>query len=220
MKKFSTLLIIIIGLGLCLANLQAYALGTTIIRPKIKTFNSLKISGDWNVVVNKGDNYNVTLIVPGNVINRLDVYKKGSILHIGLKSGGFSLFSSSYSNLKAIITMPKLRSVHCSGDTKIKLSNFAGDKFNLKVSGDSYVFGANNVFKTFTVKGSGDSKINFNKSKITNANIFISGDGSVLLNMDGGALMGRLSGAATIKYTGGTSNVNGETSGAARISKQ
>lgn len=179
-------------------------------------FDAISATGAWDISVNKGDTYAVEVVVPENVEQRLDVHSSGGSLTIGLKPGT----TLTDWRLKASVTMPSLNAISLSGANRARLTGFSGDQLRVSCSGAATVSGSGGGYKAMEIRGSGAASVDFHGLPAVKANVVMSGAGQARLEMQGGALTGRLSGAAKVVYGGSVSTQSIKTSGIGNVSHQ
>jgi hypothetical protein len=99
-----------------------------------KDFSKLNISHGFSVQITASSTYKVSVTVPENVIEHLDVKQIGDTVSIGLEI-------NTYSNVhpRAVVTMPDLRGCSLSGGSRGTVSGFqSGSALELHSSGGSH----------------------------------------------------------------------------------
>lgn len=105
----------------------------------VQGFSEVEISSAVRFEITQSPDYSVKASGDEKLVERLKVEVSGETLRIGLKSG-LHLFSLGHfdGNVKAIITMPKLRKLTASGACSGTARGFkSGDDFDLELSGAS-----------------------------------------------------------------------------------
>lgn len=104
-----------------------------------KDFTSVAVGYGCETVIEKGDSYSVEVVVNENLKEYLDVYQKGDEIVIRMK--GMRSYSSL--NLKAIITMPEIKSLSLSGGSRVNLKGefTTASNIYLALSGGSELYG-------------------------------------------------------------------------------
>ena len=194
-------------------------------------FKRLVISHAFVADVKQSDTYRVEITVDDNLVDHLDVSKRGDTLYVGMDD--ISIFGDA--TFRATITMPTLDGLEASGASKVTATGFrSSNAFDLEVSGASSfqgeidcgdmhirVSGASSA--TFDGTGrnadigvSGASRARLGGFALQNVNIEASGASSATVNV-AGRLNAEASGASTILYVGSPQLGNIEQSGASSV---
>lgn len=176
-------------------------------------FTGVSASGAWELTIQVGSHYTVSVSVPENLARRVSVHTRGTTLVIGLEPGT----TLTAQPLKAEITTPALSDLQLSGANRVTFTGFAGRKLTVECSGAAEVTGAGRGYQLAVIKASGASSVMFRDLPIVNAEVTLSGAGHAELRMNGGRLSGRLSGAARVTYSGTVAAETIETSGIASV---
>jgi hypothetical protein len=197
-------------------------------------FNRVEVSSAFEFEISRSNSYSISVTVDDNVIERVKVTKEGDTLKISLETtprlGSLTL--------KAIVTMPYLRSLAISGASRGTVSGFSSaNDVDIEVSGASKVTGditAGDV--DFNVSGastvqlegsandiianvSGASRFNLGGFTVNNANVTFSGASTGTVNLSG-KLDANLSGASKLAYVGEPTMGTINTSGASTLKKE
>jgi serine/threonine-protein kinase len=110
---------------------------------EIADFSSVQVGSTFRAEITRGDKFKVTTSADDNVIEHIQVVKKGKTLIIGLERGlNFQLKEP----LKAELVIPALDALDVGGASDVKLSGFRSqENFKLKLSGASHVVGSMEV---------------------------------------------------------------------------
>jgi hypothetical protein len=166
---------------------------TAQIQYAFKDFDGLSVSSGYDVYVEKGDNYSITITVDAEHVERIKASVNNGVLSLGVESGLFKNIKT----LKAYITMPRLSSVTLSGGTDL-------------VSNDVFVI---ENFKA-TTSGGSDMSVNLRAEK---ADISLSGGSDLKMNIETTDLTLKSSGGSDAKLTGKAINVSFTSSGGSDI---
>lgn len=100
-----------------------------------KDFDGLSISSGYDVYVEKGDQYSITITVDAEYVERIKAsVSSGGTLSLGVESGLFKNIKT----LKAYIVMPRLSSVTLSSGSDLASSDtFVGENFRATISSGS-----------------------------------------------------------------------------------
>jgi hypothetical protein len=184
-------------------------------------FTGVTVSGQWQVTLERGAAWRVTIDVPTELVDQVRVEKNGNELEIGSEGGWrFGGFGRDEPPLRTTITMPALESIVLSGASTVSFSGFEGDRLSLTSSGASEVRAASGRFENLTLVVSGAGNIDLGGVPVTNADIRVSGAGNIDLNMAGGKLTGSMSGAGNLDYVGTVSEQNVSSSGVVNIKRR
>jgi hypothetical protein len=118
-------------------------------------FTRLDVRSAFEVYVNRGDSYHVTITTDDSLLQSLDIEKKEDTLHIGLKEPDLPVDAT----LKAEITMPDLRGINLSGASKATVNGFSSrERLEFDVSGASslHIIGLESGVTEFHVSGASD----------------------------------------------------------------
>jgi putative autotransporter adhesin-like protein len=182
-------------------------------------FDGVDVNGQWQVTIERGDAWRVSVEVPAEVIGRVSVERIGNelVLQSPWWLGDFDRAGGA---VRANITMPALEALDLSGSTRLSFSGFDGSALSVDTSGGVEVRGAASRFDTLTLDLSGAGNINLADVPVTDADVDISGAASVTLRMAGGRLTGDLSGAANLEYFGTVSEESIDKSGFVNVRKR
>ncbi len=164
----------------------------------IKNFNSIRASGNWNLVLKQGDVYVVEVNAPEYLLEAIIVEKDKSTLRLGVEEG----WRSRHSEIEATIRFPKIENLSVRGSVKVDMQGFQSQRLKIKASGSTILKGRTNEIHDLRVKGSGSTNIDLSGNPVTFAEIDLSGSSEVFLSMAGGDLKGSISGSGTVIYDG------------------
>ncbi len=174
-------------------------------------FDGVDVAGQWQVTIERGDAWRVTVEVPAEYADQVRVERGGDVLNLayafrfgGFTRGGFGGVDRQ-PPFQATITMPALETVGLLGASRLSFSGFEGGALSLHVSGATDLTGAASRFDALTLYLSGAGSVNLADVPVTDANVDISGAARVTLRMAGGRLSGDLSGTANLEYYGAVS---------------
>jgi hypothetical protein len=181
-------------------------------------FNRLDISDGFFVDVQQGDSFSVVIRVDDNLVEYLQVVKRGSTLQIGLKPG--RIYDLLDATLEADVTMPELTGLDLSGGSHVTLSGFksvqaldadlsggshlqgvveAGDA-RFEISGGSHVTLSGSA-GDLMVNASGGSHARLADLAVADAEVDASGGSHVTVNPSG-SLDADASGGSQVRYLG------------------
>ena len=194
-------------------------------------FTRLDISNAFVADVRQSDTYRVEITVDDNLVDHLDVSKRGDTLYVGLDE--ISLLGDV--TLRATIAMPSLEGLEASGAANVTAAGFrTSARFDLEVSGASTFRGeidCGDIYmrvsgaSTVTLDGSGRngdigvsgaSRARLEGFTLQDVDMEASGASSVTVNLTG-RLDAEASGASTIRYLGNPRLGRIEESGASSV---
>jgi len=143
-----------------------------------KDFDGLIASSGYDIYVEKGDNYSITIIVDAEHAERIKVSVSGGVLSLGVESELFKKIKT----LKAYITMPRLSSVTLSSGCDL-------------ASSDTFV---TETFKAILSSGS-DMNINIRAEKV---HVTMSSGSNLKMNVETTELSLTSSSGSDAKLTG------------------
>jgi hypothetical protein len=122
-----------------------------------KDFSKVEVSGPFEVTLERGDKFNVSITGDDNLLQFIDVQNAGGKLSIDIQSG---INVRPKSGLKAKIDMPAIEVVDLRGACRGSLNGFKGGKdLKIKVEGASTITGEIQAGK-LALDASGASQIN------------------------------------------------------------
>jgi hypothetical protein len=176
-------------------------------------FSRIDARGHWQIMLERGADWDVSLSYPESMRDRLRVRVDGDRLVLGYRGGsGFRWFGNDES-VTARIVLPELSAVDLAGAGTIDMTGFNGDQLTINASGASEIKGHDGRYEDLNIIVSGAGDVNLTDMPAVNARVVLSGAGQVTLTMDGGTLGGTVSGVGQIKYHGTVSEQNVVTSG-------
>lgn len=199
-------------------------------------FEAVEVSHAFDVVIEQGDRFQVTVKTHENLVQYLDVKVEGDTLHVGFKG----LHSLNNTDGEVYVRMPRLRAVGLSGACDAELrGDWKSESFSVDLSGASELkgqldageaklecSGASSLILTGTanktaIDGSGASKFHLENFTTGDLHIELSGASHATVTING-RLDADLSGASSLHYGGNPTLGSTDTSGASsmkRISK-
>lgn len=194
------------------------------------SFEKVKSSGDFNVHITKGDDYEVVINAEQNIIPYIETYGSGNTLNIDIR--GIHNIQNTLP-MEVFVTTPNLNGVKLSGSGIITTDYFYSDDFNIIISGSGYISAAVDALKIdalisgsgkldisgntnsggFNISGSGE--IDAYNLALHNCNAKISGSGDLWVNVEQN-LVAHISGSGTIYYYGNP-NVESHISGSGNL---
>ena len=182
-------------------------------------FRGVEVDGQWQVTIERGDAWRISVEMPAEVVDRVSVERDGDALELDYLGPWFGDFGEDDA-LRATITMPALESLDLSGATQLSFSGFEGGTLSLDASGAGEIRGSASRFDALLLDMSGFGNIELGDVAVTNADVDLSGFGNVTLRMAGGRLRGDMSGFGSLEYYGTVSEENVDKSGFGRIRRR
>lgn len=108
----------------------------------LKGFTSIEANGLFEIEIQQGNSYSVTIQGPDRSIRKSDIYTSGSSLVLDYNKGKtwFSRYKKS-DKIGVVITTPQLDGIDLSGASKVYLRSFKGNNITIDLSGASYLEG-------------------------------------------------------------------------------
>jgi Putative auto-transporter adhesin, head GIN domain len=186
----------------------------------LSDFDGVDVTGPWQVTIARGDAWQVSVVMPAEVVDEVRVDRDGGELDLQGPWWLGDLAGREGPVLQATITMPALESVHISGISRLSFSGFTGRALSLDLSGAGQLNGTASRFDRLDLDMSGAAAIDLSDVAVTDADVDVSGAGSVKLQMAGGRLTGDLSGAASLEYSGTVSEETVDKSGFVNVRRR
>jgi len=200
------------------------------------SFDKIKSSGNVKVRYFESHEHRVVVTVDSNLEDRVDIYSKNNVLHIGVKSK-FVYDSFNFTKYKVDIYSPVLKGVSLSGSGSFEAVDIiSGSSFDAAVSGSGKINAVVDC-NIFTAKVSGSGRITI-AGVSDDANISITGSGrfdgsdfhtlNAAVNISGSGkvnifvedyLDAKISGSGEITY-GGQPKIDSKISGSGRLRRR
>ncbi len=235
------LLAVLLVLGTCLAGcassfsgLIATGSGRQVTRqPDLAGFDTVDVNSAFNVQIQQGEEFQITLIADDNFMPYVRAVKDGATLKIDLDPVFPGARSLKIGTLDARITMPDLREVRLNGashgtvdgftrDLDVRLGgasllkgSLAAGSLNVEASGASHAALTGSA-QELTLSGSGASRLELADLRAGNGRVSLSG-GSFAQASVLGQLDYDLSGGSSLEYVGQPRIGQATTSGGARV---
>jgi hypothetical protein len=181
----------------------------------ITGFTGISASGAWDVNIEQGTDYDITLTIPRYLEDSVEVEKQGNTLTLSLKSG--SRINIGSTTLEASITLPEIQEFSSRGGSQVVIRGFSLPSLTLSSEGASSIEGMDMSIEELSVAMKGASNLDFKDAEVTNADIHMDGAGSVKITMAGGTLSGNVTGASSVIYYGEVSENTLSTQGVGSI---
>jgi hypothetical protein len=186
----------------------------------VRDFRGVEVDGQWQVTIERGDAWLVSVEMPAEVVDRVRVQRQADGDAVDLEGpwwlGGFD----DGPTLRATITMPALETLDSSGTSMISFSGFDGAALEVDFSGAGQLRGSASRFDRLMLDMNGAASIDLSQVPVTDAEVDVSGAGNVKLQMAGGRLSGDLSGATSLEYSGTVSDETIDRSGMSNVRRR
>jgi hypothetical protein len=199
-------------------------------------FDRVQASQCFQVDIRQGEEFSVVVRIDEELVEYLDVVKRGDTLSIGLKPDYSYTFQDA--TMQAEVTMPELARLDLSGASRATITGFESEKaLEVELSGSSSlrgtiragdttfdVSGSSRVSLTgsardLAVRASGSSAVNL--SDFPSADVSVQSSGASEVRVDvSGRLQVKASGASEISYHGDPTLTRVETSGSSSLSQE
>ena len=196
-------------------------------------FDRLEVSNAFQVEVEQGDGYHVTVRIDDSLEEYLLLDRQGDTLRIELEPG--HTYNLGGATLKATVQMPELVGLGLSGASRATLEGFESTKpLDVHVSGASQLRGEIEVGagqlkasgtsqirlvgsgRDVTIDASGASQVDLSRFEVDDAEIEASGASTVSIHA-AGRLDADASGASRVRYRGEASLGRIHTSGSSSV---
>ena len=141
----------------------------TVPNSELKDFDSIDLSGAFDVSIRKGDNYEVTLAGPERERSKYDIYRSGQTLVIdyeGRRNFNFNLKDIDADEVTINITMPSLKSLEAVGYGSIRFDELATDNIDIDLKGPIHARGELTA-QDITLKLNGSAEADLSGSATT-----------------------------------------------------
>ena len=181
---------------------------------QVNSFNEIKISGAYKVVITQGNIQSVKVTTDSNIEPLVITDVKGDTLRIHNKKGvGFSLSRP----VLVQIAVRKLKRLMVSGANQIIASNLNGDKLQVDTNGSIQGSFTGKVSK-LNVQVSGSGKIDASKLVAEDVRVRLTGSGQIKVNATD-SLNSRITGSGTIMYSGNPNDVDQTIVGSGKLER-
>jgi hypothetical protein len=159
-------------------------------------YTEVDVSSAFDVEIERGDTYAVTVTVDDNIIDDLDVRLDGKTVRIAMKG------SNSYRNVtqEAAITMPALSRLRVSGASSADLGGFAStEPLEMDLSGASSVKCRDMLADDTTFDLAGASSVTCTSTETGDLRLDLAGASEVELAGSGGSADIKAEGASSVR---------------------
>jgi len=202
----------------------------------ITDFDRVDVSHAFHVDISQGDTFSVVVRVDDNLVEHLEVVKRGETLKIGLEPGLTP--SMQDATMEAEVTMPEMVGLELSGASHVAVTGFEStEPLDVNLSGASRLRGEidagdatfdasgasrvmlNGSARNVSVEGSGASQIDLSDYSVADAKVKLSGASAATVNASG-TLDVDASGASDVYYLGSPTMGDIEMSGASSVKRK
>ena len=164
----------------------------------LENFSRLQVIGGWNLTLQSGNTYRVSITFPEELQKHVNIGKNGEVL--SLETTGLIDFRGAH--FKAVVQMPDLKELRSEGGLSAVIRGFTGKTLTIASGGGVQIKAEACRYEKLSLKISGGIQGDFRD--LSAEDIHINGNGAVDLDlkMNGGALTGEVNGAANIKVKG------------------
>jgi len=239
MLKSRILVVLLLAIVLLAGCARVTITGSGVIVTREETitgFDRVDVSHGFQVDLRQGDTFSVIIRVDDNVVEHLEIAKKGDTLRIGLKRN--RSYTLNNTTLEAEVTTPELTGLELSGGSHATITSFTSTAdFNADLSGGSHLRGdieAGDV--TFDLSGgshmtlsgsaqdlkldaSGGGQIDLSGFSVFDANVDLSGGARATVNPSG-TLDVDASGGSHVTYVGNPTLGKIDTSGGSSVERE
>lgn len=119
----------------------------------VGSFEGLDFSGGWTVAIRQGKEYKAELMTEEHSGAKPTVKNIKGTLYF---EAGTTGKNAAKGKVYAKITVPSLKQINSTGDTKIHMKNFESDSINVVLNNGDAFIGNDNHFRKVSIKTSGD----------------------------------------------------------------
>ena len=184
--------------------------------PDLTGFSEIEIDGRWRVTVTRGEEWRVALSYPENVEGEVEAYVQGERLRLRRTAPGFWFGGPNWVTT-ADIVMPALEELALSGNGRLELSGFEGDRLDIDLAGAVQLEGRDGRYRELDLSVAGAGEIDLHGIAVTEAQVDLAGAADVTLTMNGGELSGSMTGAGQLRYYGSVSREAVDVAGVGRV---
>ncbi len=202
----------------------------------LSDFDTVEANSAFNVTINRGENYQVTITADDNFMPYVRAEKEGGTLHLYMDENTPGGRGWKLGTLEAHITMPNLRELRLNGASHGEIDGFT-QNMNVALSGASALkghleagnlavdaSGASNTrldgsAQELVLRGSGASRLELDDLRAGNARVDLSGASSAQVNAMG-QLDYSVSGGSSLRYSGNPRIGQARSSGGASAQRQ
>ena len=216
-KQFTIYTLLLLAATSCIEefNIRGNGIEATESR-SVSTFNKVRSSGDFDVQITKGDEFEVFVTAEENILPYIETTVSNNTLIIDIK--GVNNVRNRLP-MNVFITLPELEGIKQSGSGSMVTDYFSGENMEISLSGSGSIsteINVNNVEATISGSGwimisgeanesdlsiSGSGNIDSSELTVDNCIANISGSGNMQVNALK-LITARISGSGNVYYTG------------------
>jgi len=200
----------------------------------ITGFDKVDASHAFQVDISQGDAFSVVIRIDDNLVQYLEVVKRGSTLNIGLTPG--RSYNIRNATMQAEVTMPELTGLDMSGSSHVTITGFKSaqalvvdasgashlqgdieaDTVSFNLGGSSEVILTGSAQNVIIEEAAGSSDVNLTDFPVVDASVKAGGKSQVTVNVSG-RLDVDASNGANVYYLGDPTLGTIDTSGSATV---
>lgn len=174
----------------------------------------LDLKGKWRGVIVQGDNENILLKGPEELLTELEVKRYGPALSLRMPDR-----DNDKRKLFFDMTTSQLESLRSLGITDISFSGFTLNKLKIHSEGVTRISGKDGSAEKLDYKCRGVTDLDLEKFKIHAAELDCKGVMNIGLMMTGGGLSGKIEGAGQVRYGGAAGDRSLQVKGACKVGR-
>jgi hypothetical protein len=178
-------------------------------------FDRMECSGQWNIMVTRGDSFDIEISAPESIIDSITLRVDGATVRFPDPAVPFARV-----DIAAEIVMPSCTEIRNQGMTRVHLDGFYQDTLTINASGASALTAAGCSTGYLRVHAGGTATVDFSQSAARGSHVLLSGASRAGLMLDGGELSGVVDGASTLSYRGDVSAVSVDCRGAGSLVRE
>lgn len=188
--------------------------------PELENFDGLIIRSAWDIQLRQGDDWSVELDVDEDMRDRLNVgVTDGKLVLEITGSSRPRWFRFGNRQSHARITMPELSSLEVQGAANMTIDQFHGERLTIEIAGAANLEADAGEYENLDLAISGAANVDLHWVEITNANVNLTGAANVEVRMNGGELVGDISGFGRLAYAGTVAREDVRRSGFAMVER-
>lgn len=193
---------------------------TATVSRELTGFNAINIRSGWSVELERDESWTVSLSVPEDEDENLDVFVDRNTLVLDTRDTRDWNWFGGNDTYEARITLPNLNAIEIDGAGHVEIDGFDEDSLSVVINGMAAVEGRDSSFRKVSIAISGFANVDLTRVPTENVDVMLTGASNVDLNMDGGQLTGTSSGFSNVNYRGTVSNENIRVSGFTNVSPE
>ncbi|MES2826355.1 MAG: DUF2807 domain-containing protein [Pseudomonadota bacterium] len=164
--------------------------------------SKLKISGRWDLLFVRDYKEELLVDCSEKEENNIRYNLVDHTCELELKKH-FGLFGfKSKDRVKAKVSLKKLQVLELYGGSTVFFDSFYDEEFAIKCTGAFDLRGSNSAYINLHLEKAGSGRIDLKDSCVTNPQVMSMGVGDLMLNMNGGRLIGKMMGMGNAILSG------------------